>query len=93
MRTYYVYGDYGYNSEQELYQSTDLEDARDFARDYTRYGNTGGYNQIEVAWFDDDGEYITDTRYFADDDCPELAGDGFDLYYYDDEPAYEYFSD
>jgi hypothetical protein len=87
MTTYYVYGDYGYNLEQELYQSTCLQEARDFARDYTRWGDFGGYNQIEVAWFTDDGEYMTDARYFATDD------DGFDADIYDDEPAYDYYSD
>ena len=87
--TYYVYGDYGYNSEQELYETESLQEARDFARDYVRWGDFGGYNQIEVAWFNDDGEYIVEARYIAE----SLDGVESDPYDYDDEPAYDYYSD
>lgn len=81
MRVYYVYGDYGYNSEQELYVTNSLQEARDWARRYTRWGDMGGYNCIEVAWFADDGEYITELRIMADD-VAEL-----------EEPEWDYFSD
>lgn len=67
MRTYYVYGDYGYVSECELYETNSLQEARTFARRYTRWGDFGGYNVIEVAWFADDGEYVTELRIEADD--------------------------
>jgi cytosine/adenosine deaminase-related metal-dependent hydrolase len=87
MRVYYVYGDYGYTSEQELYDTPNLQEALDFARNYTRWGDMGGYNCIEVAWFADDGEYMEELRILADDE------DGFDADIYGEEPEWEYFSD
>ena len=87
MRTYFVYGDYGYVSECELYTTNNLQEAKDFATNYTRWGDFGGYNVIEVAWFADDGEYIEELRILADDE------DGFDADIYGEEPAWEYFSD
>lgn len=84
MKTYFVYGDYGYNSENELYETNSLAEAKDFARNYTRWGDMGGYNCIEVAWFADDGEYITELRIMADE---------VDEYEADEEDEWEYFSD
>lgn len=81
MRTYYVYGDYGYTSEQELYDTQSLQEALSFAHNYTRWGDMGGYNCIEVAWFADDGEYVTELRI----DAPEE--------FQDQEEDWEYFSD
>lgn len=81
MRVYYVYGDYGYNSEQELYETQSLTEALDWARRYTRWGDMGGYNCIEVAWFADDGEYITELVIRADE-IDEM-----------EEPEWDYFSD
>ena len=81
MKTYTVWGDYGYNSEQELYSTNNLQEAKDFARNYTRWGDMGGYRCIEVAWFADDGEYITEL-------C--IREDDIDEY---EEPEWEYFSD
>ena len=85
MRTYYVYGDYGYESECELYSTNNLQEAKDFARNYTRWGDFGGYNIIEVAWFTDDGEYIEELTIRADED------EFFD--YGDEDEPWEYFSD
>ena len=86
MRTYYVFGDYGYESECELYSTNNLQEAKDFARNYTRWGDFGGYNIIEVAWFNEDGEYMTEERIMAED-----MDEFFD--YGDEEPEWEYFSD
>lgn len=85
MKTYYVFGDYGYESECELYSTNNLQEAKDFARNYTRWGDFGGYNIIEVAWFNEDGEYIEELIIRADED------EFFD--YGDEEPEWEYFSD
>lgn len=81
MREYKVYGDYGYNSECELYSDHSLADAKSFARDYTRHGDMGGYHCIEVAWFADDGEYMVELRIMADE-IEEF-----------EEPEWDYFSD
>ena len=67
MKTYYVYGDYGYTSECELYETNSLSEAKRFVDKYTRAGDLGGYNVIEVAWFADDGEYIEEMRVTADE--------------------------
>lgn len=85
MKTYYVYGDYGYTSECELYETNNLQEAKDFARNYTRWGDMGGYNCIEVAWFAEDGEYMTELRIDADE-MDEFSD-------YGEEEDWEYFSD
>ena len=59
MTTFYVYGDYGYESQCELYTHTSREFAQRWAEGYTRYGDCGGYGVIEVAYFTEDGEYRT----------------------------------
>lgn len=84
MRTYYVYGDYGYDSENELYETNNLQEAKDFARNYTRWGDMGGYNCIEVAWFTEDGEYVDELRIMAEDVEDWLP---------EEEEDWEYFSD
>ena len=68
---FYVYGDYGYDTECELYSHKSRDYAQRWAEGYTRR-DTGGYNVIEVAYFADDGEYVTVWRCDAED--PELAG-------------------
>jgi hypothetical protein len=85
MKTYFVYGDYGYVSECELYQTNNLAEAKAWATNYTRWGDMGGYNCIEVAWFAEDGEYMTEMRIEADE-CDEFSD-------YGEEPEWEYFSD
>ena len=61
-RTYYVFGDYGYADQCELYASTSLSEAEAFARKYVRWGDFGGYNEIAVCWFADDGEYVEELQ-------------------------------
>jgi len=48
---YYVYGNYGTDSECELFQSEYLFEAIDFAKRYVRWGDMGGYDAIEVISF------------------------------------------
>jgi hypothetical protein len=77
---FYVYGDYGYESQCELYSDGSRAAAEQWAIGYTRNG-TGGYDQIEVAYFASNGEYVTVWRCDAED--PEFAG-GFDDSWNDD---------
>jgi hypothetical protein len=74
---YYVYGDYGYESETLLNSFKTLSEAERFFTKYTR-DDLGGYNVVEVASFADDGEYLVHDRRDS-----EMYGD--DDYYYDDE--------
>ena len=47
--TYLVYGDYGLET-QNLLEGTDwLQEARDFVRRYTRWGDMGGYENIYIV--------------------------------------------
>jgi hypothetical protein len=54
---FYVFGDYGYKSECELYGHKNLEYAKRWAEGYTRYNDLGGYAVVEVASFSEKGEY------------------------------------
>ena len=56
---YYVYGDYGYESECELEVFKTPERAVQFVKGYTKHGDMGGYGQIEAAYFTEDGEYVS----------------------------------
>ena len=84
MTKFYVYGDYGYTSENELYSHESRVWAERWADNYTRWGDMGGYDVIEVAYFDEDGEYHVVWRMDSED--PEYAGDLEDeeLLYEDD---------
>lgn len=88
MRTYYVYGDYGLTSESQLYSTTSLAEARAYVHNYTRWGDTGGYDYVEVLWFAEDGECMTEMRIDAEEE--ELDGFDADIYA---EPSYDIFSD
>lgn len=68
-KEYGVFGDYGYTSEELLYESDSLSDAIAWARQYIRWDNFGGYSVIEVASFSADGEYCVEDAYSA----PEYA--------------------
>jgi hypothetical protein len=57
MTTYHVYGNYGYQSECELYASDNCNEAKRWAENYVRQGDFGGYAVIEVANFSASGEY------------------------------------
>ena len=62
-----VYGDYGYISEMLLEQFEDFDSAVRWAEGYCGDGDFGGYTMIEVAQFDDSGEYLVLMRWDADD--------------------------
>lgn len=59
MAKFKVYGDYGYVSECELFESDSQNEAVRWATQYTKDGDFGGYNIIEVAFFYPNGEYET----------------------------------
>jgi hypothetical protein len=63
---FYVYGDYGYLSEELLEEFSQLAEALRWVSEYIRGGDFGGYDVIEVASFADDGEYITHTTFRKD---------------------------
>jgi hypothetical protein len=54
---FYIYGDYGYAAETLLKEYDTLTEARVFFNKYTR-NDLGGYEIVEIAQFDEDGEYI-----------------------------------
>jgi hypothetical protein len=58
-KDYGVFGDYGYTSQTLLFESNSVNEAIEFAEGYTRQGDMGGYNIIEVAFFGADGTYET----------------------------------
>jgi hypothetical protein len=74
---YYVYGDYGYSSENCLAEFDTLAQAKLWFDKYTRNGDLGGYDVLEVASFADDGEYLVHERRDS-----EMYGE--DDFYYDE---------
>ena len=44
MKIFYVFGDYGYVNEQELFSSESLSEAQRWAQQYCSQGDLGGYN-------------------------------------------------
>jgi hypothetical protein len=79
-RTYYVFVDYGYTTERELFASTDLLEARQFYTEYVNDSPTTAMHSVELAWFASDDEYITEERTVFDED-------------FSDEPLYDLYSD
>lgn len=61
-REYTVFGDYGYTTETELYTTTSLTAATRWAERYCESDDMGGFDVVEVAWFADDGEYVTEWK-------------------------------
>ena len=57
---YQIYGDYGYISECLLEEFDDLKEAVQWADKYTKGGDLGGYNAVEVIRFKADGEAVTE---------------------------------
>lgn len=62
-----IYGDYGYTTENLLEEFDTYEEAERWVKGYTRTGDLGGYNTIEIAWFDADGEYVVEYCVEAED--------------------------
>lgn len=74
---YKVYGDYGYRSECELYESDNLQEAKVWAGNYVRWGDFGGYSVIEVFHFEGKArvvDYCLENEGVEDDYC--LCDDG-----------------
>jgi hypothetical protein len=65
--TYFIYGDYGYTSETLLEEFESYADAVRWCEGYVEGGDFGGYAVIEIAWFAEDGEYLVERRYEAED--------------------------
>ena len=72
---YFVYGDYGYNTECELEVFKTETRAIQFVKGYTKFGDMGGYNRIEVIVFAPSGECVTLYRVDAEDVSDELLYD------------------
>lgn len=66
-REYTVFGDYGYTTETELYTTTSLNAAKRWAERYCDSDNMGGFVVVEVAWFSDNGEYVTEWKREAEE--------------------------
>jgi hypothetical protein len=73
MREIYVYGDYALNTQCELERFDSVDRARQFVDGYTKYGDLGGYDTIEVITFLASGEAVTHHRVDAED--PGLSWD------------------
>jgi len=55
---YAVWGDYNCVSECKLFESDNFEEARAWADNYVRWGDTGGYWSIEVSSRAADGSLL-----------------------------------
>jgi hypothetical protein len=70
-----VYGDYGYTSETLLEEFASFDEAVYWVERYVGDGDFGGHEIIEVAEFDDNGEYVVLMRWDADDYRDETVWD------------------
>lgn len=85
MAKFKIYGDYGYTSQTLLEEFDTRSAAIRWAEDYAAAGDFGGYIVVEVAWFAEDGEYVVERAYRAEDwedqtvfgDSEELLWDEF----------------
>ena len=64
---YKIYGDYGYTTETLLAEFNDFGDAVHWVENYVNGGDFGGYTVIEIATFAENGEYVVERRWDADD--------------------------
>lgn len=66
--SYIVYGDYGYVTEDELYETSNLKAAINWAERYVDKHGMCGYEMIEVIWHTvGDGEHICEWKMTEDD--------------------------
>ena len=63
---YKVYGDYGYVNETLLESFQSLDEAVRWMNSYVEDNSMGGYNLIEVAWFNKNNEYCVEARVDAE---------------------------
>ena len=64
---YKVYGDYGTQSECVLFETKYLYDAIAFGNGYTKRGDLGGYDIIEVLSIDEEGDVRVESNWFNED--------------------------
>jgi hypothetical protein len=67
MSKFKIYGDYGYTTETLLEEFDTRSEAVRWAERYVESGDFGGYTMIEIAWFAEDGEYMVERRFEAED--------------------------
>jgi hypothetical protein len=80
---YKVYGNYGYTSECLLHETDDRTGAIRWADRYVDRG-FGGYDVIEVAYFNADGEYVAIMKYRASDYEDDWTDELEEGYLYDE---------
>ena len=80
-----IYADYGYISEMLLEEFNDFDDAVHWAENYVNGGDFDGYTVIEIATFDEAGEYVVERRWDAEDWEDETV-----FYEHDDDNAMEW---
>lgn len=73
MAKFKIYGDYGYVSEKLLEEFDTLSAAEDWIERWFGDGDFGGYAVIEIATFAEDGEYLIERRWDAEDYCDETV--------------------
>ena len=59
-KEYIVFGDYGYTTEKEMYATNSLNTAIQWAKQFAKKEQANKFSKIEVAWFADDGEFVTE---------------------------------
>ena len=84
MSKYKIYGDYGYTTETLLEEFNTRSEAIRWAERYAESGDFGGYTCIEVAYFADNGEYIVERSYQAEDWEDETVFGDDEGYLYDE---------
>jgi hypothetical protein len=67
MSKFKIYGDYGYVNQTLLNEFDSLKQALEWAEDYANSGDLDGFTVIEVACFAEDGEYLVERAYRAED--------------------------
>lgn len=64
---YEIYGDYGYVGENLLEEFESFAEAVRWVKGYTRGGDMGGYDRIEIVTFAEDGELLVHYQVEAED--------------------------
>jgi hypothetical protein len=67
VKDYGVFGDYGYVTENLLFETNSVNAAIEWAERYTR-NDMGGYSVVEVGWFAKAGTYETAWTKHAEED-------------------------
>jgi hypothetical protein len=67
MAKFKIYGDYGYRSESLLEEFDLRSEAERWVEKWCGDGDFAGHEQIEIAFFAEDGEYVSVKTYRAED--------------------------